>query len=139
MYGSCKSGIFCCFCAARKNSCELLMQFIAHSGHSSAHVTVNAGSAHLLMDRAFWPRPVYAREWKFRPPGSSPPTGKQTDLTSQQDSPTTTDRASLSEQQDATTNKLRPHNIIQITPSRPDKRPHTRDSPASNDEPAPKK
>lgn len=51
------------------------------TGHMTAHLTVDAALASLLLDRAFWPRPVYACLWKFKqqiPP--SQPTGTSDSL-----------------------------------------------------------
>ena len=44
------------------------------SEFAGAHLTVQSKSEHLLRQRKFWPRPVYARRWKFK---STPQNGTE--------------------------------------------------------------
>ena len=45
----------------------------------SARLTVRAADSELLCDRKFWPRPTYARIWKWKPKNKLPPSGTQPD------------------------------------------------------------
>lgn len=47
-----------------ENRCSLLEK--SSNEFVGAHLTVHAKWAHLVLDRRFWPKPVYARPWNFK-------------------------------------------------------------------------